>query len=118
MTWTPLVVALTPLVAAQEDPLATGSILRYFGVAAPLVGFALWTNRRESARGDRWEGRYVALTVKMQDEVIPLLGQAQALLDRQGEVIAEYGRAPKPDPALLAEAERALRHQIDRADGR
>jgi hypothetical protein len=103
--------------------LDVASILASYGAAAPFaLALYLWL-RREAGRADRWEQLYLELADKTSGEVVPMLLESQRvhraaaeLSERQAALVARLEHLPEPDGALLREAARALRQQIDRAD--
>jgi hypothetical protein len=88
--------------------LDAGSILASYGAAAPFALVLLYWLRRESSRGDRWEGKYLELASKMGSEVVPMLTESQRIHREAGELVTRHA-------ATLQETERRLRETIDRA---
>lgn len=111
MTWFVAVAASSPFAAwlfAQEQPLDVGSLLRTFGVAAPLVVFALWVNRQETKRAEKWEGIALALYDRNANDVVPLLADVQRYNAERDEVLRDAVRVlqdaqgrPALDPVLV-----------------
>jgi hypothetical protein len=96
------------IVAVEGIGLDVGTLVASYGAATPFALVLLYWLRRESSRGDRWEGKYLELAGKMAGEVVPMLTESQRIHREAGELVTRHS-------ATLQDTERRLRDTIDRA---